>query len=167
MTGDASSTSSGTSSADVVGVVFEVRSLFGLRWRTLAADILTRSFFKGKKGFRTTLGCCPSPESYSGLEQNLETQAWLPNVNAPSFVVRAGITSQAADLPSNSFASQPHALTTCPPYLPLITSRASENTDILGIARSRRVLINRTAEGILYCPLLSKFKPILLHRVLD
>src|SRR4051794_38449519 len=85
---------------------------------------------------------------------------------SPLRYCRAGITSQAADLPSNSFTSQPPALTTCPPYLPLVTSRASENTDILGIARSRRVLINRTTEGILCCPLLSIFTPILLHKAL-
>ena len=61
MAGDAS-TSSGTSSADVVGLVFEVGSLFRLRWRTLAADILTRNF-KGKREFGTTLSCCSFPES--------------------------------------------------------------------------------------------------------
>jgi hypothetical protein len=44
MNGDASSTSSGTSFAEAVGLVFAVDSLFGFRWRTFAADIPIRNF---------------------------------------------------------------------------------------------------------------------------
>lgn len=84
MAGDAS-TSSGTSSADVVGLVFEVGSLFRLRWRTLAADILTREF-QGEERIWHNSELLFLPRIIVGLEKksllNLETRIWLSNVCA-------------------------------------------------------------------------------------